>query len=117
MQPKVFHLPGDFHHMMAMRIFVESCSEWMRENKDFRYDITIEDIYFDFSQDWKYTAFITRDNDHNDSWQSLCPRDWELVVSCMDIDKLIQMAWYYMDNLDQGKIDVTLYPKFEEENK
>ncbi len=116
MQPKVFHLPNDFHHMMAMRIFKEACDEYMAENKNFRFEITIENIYFDFGQDWKYTSFITYDSDKNMSWQSFCPRDWELIVSCMDIAKLIDMAWYYMDHVTKGDFK-ELYKKFEEENK
>jgi hypothetical protein len=116
MQPTVLNSQEHFHNLMAMRVFREACSQWCVENKNFRYDVTIKTIYFDMGQDWKYTAFITEDEDEESeilsSWQSLCPRDWSLVVECTDIPKIIDMAWCYMDSLVSGK-DIKLYEKFE----
>ena len=58
-----------------------------------------------------YTALITTDTRTGESWQSLCPRDWVLVVNCMNIEKIIEMANYYMETI--GKHEVKLYSKFE----
>lgn len=117
MQPTVLNSHEHFHNLMAMRVFREACAQWCVENKNFRYEVTIGTTYFDAGQDWKYTAFITEDADEESEvlslWQSLNPRDWSLVVECMDIPKIIDMAWYYMDSLISGKKDIKLYEKFE----
>jgi hypothetical protein len=120
MQPTVLNGIEHFNNMMAMRVFVEACEQWNVENKNYRYQVYIEEMYFDIGQDWKYTGFLTVDTDKADddmlgSWQSFCPRDWELIVECMDINKLIAMAWYYMDNLNSkdSRADIRLYTKFE----
>lgn len=113
MQPTKFNTIEHFNNIMAMKVFVETCNEWCFENKNFRYEVAIKDMYFDYGQNWMYTGFLTTDTEENDSWQSLCPRDWELVVTTNDIDKLIDMAWYYMDKVASGKICVSLYEKFE----
>lgn len=118
MQPTVLNGIEHFNNMMAMRVFVEACEQWCVENKNFRYEVSIKTMYFDAGQDWKYTGFLTVDTDRADdmlgSWQSLCPRDWELVVECMDINKIVAMAWFYMDNLNKdSRADIRLYEKFE----
>lgn len=99
MQPTVLNGIEHFNNLMAMRVFVEACQQWCVENKCFRYDVSIKTTYFDFGQNWKYTAFITYDEDTDMECQSLCPRDWELVVTETDINKIIAMAWFYMDNV------------------
>lgn len=101
MQPTVLNGIEHFNNLMAMRVFVEACMEWGVENKSGKYDVSIETTYFDYGQDWKYTAFITYDTDTDDKWQSLCPRDWELVVTETDINRIVAMAWFYMDNLQK----------------
>jgi hypothetical protein len=69
-------------------------------------------MYFDFGQDWKYTGFLTTREDGAE-WQSLCPRDWELVVTETDINKIIAMAWFYMDNLQKPYSErKSLYERF-----
>ena len=113
MQPKVLTTTENFNNLMAMKVFQETCEQWCVENKNFRYTVTMKTMYFDYGQNWKYTGFLTTDEDGGNSWQSLCPRDWELVVTTNDIDKLIDMAWYYMDKVASGKICVSLYEKFE----
>ena len=47
------------------------------------------------------------------TWQAFCPRDWELIATCDSIQKLTDMAWYYMDELAKGEITIYLYKKFE----
>lgn len=119
MQPTVLNSHEHFHNLMAMRVFREACEQWCVENKNFQYDVIIKVMYFDAGQNWKYTGFLTVDTNQSEdsilsSWQSLNPKDWSLVVECMDISKIIDMAWYYMDNLvNKKEIEVKLYEKFE----
>lgn len=116
MQPRVLDSVKDFNNLMALRVFTEACEQWCVENKNFRYNVEIKVVYFDYGQNWKYTALITTDEDDNSdatrSWQSLCPRDWSIVVECTDIKQIINMAWYYMDKISQGKVSVALYEKW-----
>lgn len=69
--------------------------------------------YFDFGQDWKYTALITKNEETDDSWQSVCPRDHKLITNCDSVSKLKAMAEYYIDHLDNGEISISLYKVFE----
>ena len=114
----VFNSIENFNNLMAMRVFVEACNQYNFENKTYRYEVSIKEMYFDYGQDWKYTGFLTTDTDHADdsvlgSWQSLCPRDWELVVTETDINKIIDMAWFYMDNVRKPYGErKSLYEKF-----
>lgn len=114
MQPTVLNSIEHFANKMAMKVFVDTCEQYCYENKNFRYDVRIKDMYFDYGQDWKYTGFLTTDLDDatERSWQSFCPRDWELIVTTNDINKLIDMAWYYMEHLIEEDFD-NLYEKFE----
>ena len=99
MQPTVFNSIKNFNNLMAMRVFVEACEQYNVVNKNFDYTVSIKTaMYFDFGADWKYTGFLTTKEDGSE-WQSLCPRDWELVVTETDINKIIAMAWFYMDNV------------------
>jgi hypothetical protein len=117
MQPTVLNSIENFNNLMAMRVFVEACNQYNFENKNYRYEVSIKEMYFDYGQNWKYTGFCTVDTEETNgtlaSWQSLCPRDWELVVECMDINKLIAMAWFYMDNLQKPYSErISLYQQF-----
>ena len=117
MQPTVLKPIEHFNNLMAMKVFVEACDQWNIENKDYNYQVFIKEMYFDAGQDWKYTGFLTVDTSRADdllgSWQSLCPRDWELVVTETDISKIVSMAWFYMDNLQKPYAErKNLYEKF-----
>lgn len=113
MQPTVFNSYENFNNIMAMRVFLEGCEQWCYENKNYKYSIHLETTYFDHGQDWKWTTFITTDEDDGSHWQSLCPRDWELVVTESDINKILAMAWFYMDNLQKPYSErKSLYEKF-----
>ena len=103
--------------LMLFKLFID---EWKMEHKAFRYDVVIQDMYLDYGANMMWTAPLTIDNDREENdvcreWQSFCPRDWELIVECMDINKLVAMAWYYMDNLNKkdSRADIRLYEKFE----
>lgn len=45
---------------------------------------TVETTYFDYGQNWKYSAIIAN-KDNGNSWQALCPRDYERVLTADDI--------------------------------
>lgn len=47
---------------------------------------TVQDCYFDFSQDWAWTTIVAHGKD-GANWQILCPRDHDLITSC-DIDNI-----------------------------
>lgn len=86
-------------------------------NKEFYtslYCVQMENIYFDFGQNWKYTGLITYDNNERDRhWQSVCPRDYELIVTTDSISKMKEMAIYYAQAIKDGNICVNLFEKFE----
>lgn len=95
---------------MALQVFMIACAEWNSKHNNYDYSVTIRDLYFDVGQQWMYTGLITTDHKTDEHWQSLCPRDWKLIVNCMDIEKIIEMANYYMETIEENK---TLYSKFE----
>ena len=75
--------------------------------------LTLENIYFDMGQNWKYTALITNKEDGLfNSWQSFCPRDYELILYTDSIAILEKMAKYYAEELNKGKTSVYLYKVF-----
>jgi len=113
MQPKTLSLLTDFNNLKALQLFAEACTQWMGENKNFRYDVSIKNVYFDAGQDWMWTTIVVNDEDDKGSWQAFCPRDWELIVTCDSISKLTDMAWDFMDNIAKGNICVNLYKRFE----
>ena len=47
---------------------------------------TVEDIYFDFGQDWMYSGIVAHRRD-GASWQAVCPRDYERILLSHDIRK------------------------------
>lgn len=59
---------------------------------------TVEDIYFDLGQNWMYSAIVANSRS-GQSWQALCPRDYERVLlsnnmaeTCSDI--VSDKYWY-----------------------
>lgn len=40
----------------------------------------VEDVYFDFGQDWMWTTIVAYKKDGT-SWQALCPRDHDLICT------------------------------------
>lgn len=41
----------------------------------------VEDVYFDLGQDWMWTTVVAYRKDGS-SWQTLNPRDHELITTC-----------------------------------
>ena len=44
----------------------------------------VEETYFDFGQNWTYSAIIA-DKGNGDTWQAVCPRDYERILLSTDI--------------------------------
>lgn len=73
------------------------------------FNVTVENTYFDFGQDWKYTTLITHNHiKHNDTWQSVCPRDYEIIIDCDSISHMYNMAKFYAEEVQQGKYCIDL---------
>ena len=105
-EPTLLNATKNFNELTALRIFVEACEQWNVENKNFRYDITIKNMYFDFGQDWMYTGLLTTDTEEEGSlntWQSLNPKEWKELVNSDSVSQIVDMAWKYMDKLAQRK--------------
>ena len=102
-EPQELKATENFMERTAMRVFVMATMEWMSENKNFRYDISIKKVYFDMNQDWMWTTFIVTDEDTDEEWQAMSPREWLEVVNETDIRKLTDLAWKFMDRLAQRK--------------
>lgn len=81
---------------------------------DFSKTVTmkVENIYFDMGQNWWYSALVTYKKGTDDSWQSFCPRDYELILYTDSIAILEKMAKYYAEKIDDDKISVYLYKEF-----
>ena len=102
-EPQVINSAENFIERTAMRVFEMATMEWMSENKNFRYDISIKKVYFDMSQNWMWTTFIVTDTDTDEEWQAMNPKEWLEVVNETDIGKLTDLAWNFMDKLAQRK--------------
>ena len=102
-KPQELKATENFMERTAMRVFVMATMEWMSENKNFKYDISIKTVYFDIDQNWKWTTFIVTDEDTDEEWQAMSPKEWLEVVNETDIGKLTDLAWKFMDKLAQRK--------------
>ena len=102
-EPQEIKATGNVVEIVSMRVFVMATMEWMRENKNFRYDISIKKVFFDIDQNWMWTTFIVTDEDTEEEWQAMNPKEWLEVVNETDIGKLTDLAWKFMDKLAQRK--------------
>lgn len=88
-----------------LNLFADMVTDYLKNGY-----MSVRTTYFDYGQDWKYTALLTTKN--NDTWQSLCPRDYELILYVDSIVILDKIAHYYAEKLDEGAIDIHLYEVF-----
>ena len=92
---------------IRLRTFATACNATYAAH-DMNERIQVEDVYFDYGQNWKYTTLITHNYDESDSWQSLCPRDYETILECDHIATLLRYADYYVEARRNGEICVDL---------
>ena len=97
---------------MKLRIFANFTNIELDKLGDEQHKVTIDDIYFDYGQGWKYTGLLTEKNDS--CWQSVCPRDYELILLTDSISKLQEMAkWYANKLVNNGSWRDVMYEVFE----
>ena len=102
-EPQELNVTENFIEITAMKVFEMATMEWMIENKNSRYDISIKKVYFDIDQNWMWTTFIVTDEDTDEEWQAMNPKEWLEVVNETDIGKLTDLAWKFMDKLAKRK--------------
>lgn len=95
-----------------IELFARLVNSALSEVNDDRYCMEVKDMYFDFGQNWMYTGFVTCDEKNFTSWQSFCPRDYELILDTDSIEKLSNMAVYYAIELHKGSKDIRFDIKF-----
>lgn len=97
--------PKNSMEYKKLELFASMCDDKFDE-KGIDCFVTIETTYFDFGQDWKYTALIT--NEATSSYQSLCPRDYENILLCDSISELDRYAEIYTSKAwNDWKVNVT----------
>ena len=70
---------------------------------DTDYYLTLDNIYFDAGQDWMYTSPVTHNRNMTMDWQSLCPRDYEILLACDTFEKMYKLAKTYVTSLLNNK--------------
>lgn len=50
---------------------------------------TVEECYFDYGQDWKWTTVIGHKRDGT-SWQAICPRDHDLITDIGTLEAIVK---------------------------
>ena len=84
----------------ALRVFKPESEEYTRLqnfadelNNDARFqaNYTVEDLYFDYGQNWMWTTIIAhKQNERGGGWQALTPRNQERVVQWIELDDVKQ---------------------------
>jgi hypothetical protein len=84
----------------ALRVFKPESEEYNRLqnfadelNNDARFqaNYTVEDLYFDYGQNWMWTTIIAhKENERGGGWQALTPKNQERVVEWIELDTVKQ---------------------------
>lgn len=90
-----------------LRLFAEICNREFLEARS-KFYVSVESTYFDYGQNWKYTALITEDFMRDSTWQSICPRDYEKILSSDSFSEIEVWAIYYANEIMKGKICIDL---------
>ena len=80
---------------VRLHLFANACNTLYIE-RGMLEEIRIKDIYFDHGQNWMYTAPVTYEFAKGDSWQSVCPRDYEIIINCDSVADILRYADYYV---------------------
>lgn len=78
----------------------------MEEKANGQYHMFMKDVYFDFSQDWKYTTLIVSNGFNH--WQAFCPRDYKNIIASDSFSKVREWAIDYVKALLNGNKDINL---------
>ena len=89
-----------------LKAFADACNASFGSSL---YEVTLKNIYFDYGQEWFYTSPVTVDLDEEDEWQSLCPRDYEIIINCDSFTDIQRYADYYANAVMNGDICVDIY--------
>ena len=84
----------------ALRVFKPESEEYTRlqnfadelnNDERFQANYTVEDLYFDYGQNWMWTTIIAhRQNERGGGWQALTPKNQERVVLWNELDEVKQ---------------------------
>jgi hypothetical protein len=96
-QPTKLNARENFMEMMRLRLFVNFADQWMTENKNFHFTLSVENVYYDVDSDWLYTALITYRESDEVSWQSLNGREWVELVNDDSMESIKKRAYDYME--------------------
>ena len=100
-QPTKLNAKENFMEMMRLRLFVNFADQWMTENKNFHFTLSIENVYYDVDSDWLYTALVTYRESDEASWQSLNGREWVELVNDDSMESIKERAYNYMERMER----------------
>ena len=69
---------------------LEYACDIMFANSKNNFNYEVENTYFDFGQDWKWTTIICYDEGNNRSWQVLSPREWGEITEAQSLEEIDQ---------------------------
>lgn len=105
---------------LRLKMFTEICNDLLIEKGNIDDFISVQETYFDYGQNWKYTALIMHKLVNGmgmtmTTYQLFCPRDWELIINTDSIEKIKAMAEYYISLYVSKEWDYkhSLYSEFE----
>lgn len=69
-------LPKDSNEYFQLKVACQIAEE-LTEHMQFK----VQDVYFDFGQDWMWTTIIAYNLKDGSSFQMLSPREWEEIIN------------------------------------